>query len=85
MRNFQVGDIIVCHRKIPNKGNVTYNLIVGHKYIIRTLRTSHWSSLEMFIEIEHLVSGKNMGLYSMNFFIPLSQYREEQIDKILNT
>ncbi len=80
----EIRDIVICQKLDDIAGN-RWGLIVGHKYIIRDkINLPRDRTRITAIGVEHLTSGKSLGIFDSEYFIPLSQYREEQIDKILN-
>ena len=68
---FNEGDIVVC----VDKGN--YQLTIGKKYIVLECAENG------FVYVETDLPNKKRGEFFTNRFLKLEDWREKQIDKIL--
>jgi hypothetical protein len=80
MGKFNRGDILICSTDKLPWGSKNYNLVVGHKYVVRDIIQM---SETCILDVEHLSTSKRIGLMHSRHFIPLDVWREFQLKKLI--
>jgi hypothetical protein len=70
---FSKGDIVVCVDKGP------FELTIGKKYIVVDYKDNGY----VYVEPDINITTKKVGEFFENRFIKLEDWREQQIDKVL--
>ena len=76
---FDKGDIVVCV-KLDDSGHLELN----QRYqIYESIEMSEQHVIQI-VKLEHYHSGKGLGFYSTDNFIPINEWRQKKINEILN-
>jgi len=75
------GDILICSTNKSLWGENIKQLLVGDKYIVKDVIEMSEMAI---LNITHINTGEDIGLYHQRHFIPLEVWREFQFRKILD-